>query len=163
MSWLLRHIRHFCRSDDGAALVEFGMVLPVLLLFTAVIVEGGRVTWAYQSVGAGVRDAARMIARIAPPDLCPGGSVTAYDALATEIVADSIDGSTAMPRLVTVLDVEPTLLCVSGSYRVDPAAVVQVRARVRVDYILGNVFGLFGTGLGSLETEVADQSRVFGT
>lgn len=163
MTRLARHIRCFCRSDDGAALVEFGMVLPVLLLVTAVIVEGGRITWAYQSVSAGVRDAARMIARIAPPDLCPGGSVGPYDALATEIVSQSIDGSSVMPRMVTVLDVEPTLLCVAGAYRVDPSAVVQVRARVRVDYIFGNVFSLFGTGLGALETEVADQSRVFGT
>lgn len=163
MSGLSRHISDFCRSQSGAVLVEFGMVLPVLFVFMATIIEGGRMTWAYQSVAGGVRDAARMIARVAPPDMCPGGSVAGYTTLAETIVTENTGGGSAIPAMVTVVDVTPSLRCVSGTYRVSPAAVVEVRARVRIDFIFGNVFGLFGTALGPLETEIADQSRVFGT
>ncbi len=155
-------LRRFLRDENGTALVEFGIIVPVLLLFLAVIIDGGRIAWAYQSAAAGVRDAARMVARIAPNDLCPGGSVSGYDALVTEIVMESITGTSIVPNHTTVVDVIPSFRCVTGGYRVDPAAIIEIRAQIQIDYLLGNVFGLFGTALGPLNTEVQDQSRVYG-
>jgi len=162
MTRFTRHIRRFARRENGAILVEFGMALPVLILFLAVIIEGGRMTWIYQSAAAGVRDATRMLARMAPPDICTSGSIATYDAAVTQIVTDTINGASALPNLATVLDVSPTLTCVTGTFRVSPAPIVEVRARVQMDYIFGNVFGLFGSSLGPLITEVADQSKVYG-
>ncbi|TMM54763.1 TadE/TadG family type IV pilus assembly protein [Sulfitobacter sabulilitoris] len=153
--------RRFVRGGDGAALAEFGMVAPVLLLIFAVVIDGGRIAWTYQSAAAGVRDAARMVARIAPDDLCPGGSVAGFDTLVTDIVTQSITGNSIFPTGATIVDVVPSYRCLTG-YRVDPAAVVEVRAQIRIDYLWGGVTGLFGTALGPLDTEVFDQSRVFG-
>lgn len=155
-------LRRFIRDETGTALVEFGIVVPVLLLFLAVIIDGGRLAWTYQSVAAGVRDASRLLARIAPNDLCSGGSVAGYDALVTQIVNQSITGTSIIPNGATIVDVIPSFRCVTGGYRVDPAAIVEIRAQVQFQYLLGNVFGLFGTSLGTLQTEVQDQSRVYG-
>ena len=113
----------------STALVEFGIIVPVLLLFLAVIIDGGRLAWTYQSVAAGVRDASRMVARIAPSDLCPGGSVTGYDVLATQIVEQSVTNTSILPNSATVVDVVPSFKCVTGGYRVDPAAIIEIRAQ----------------------------------
>jgi Flp pilus assembly protein TadG len=156
-------IARFLKCDRGAMLVEFCMALPVLLLFFAVIVEGGRIAWTYQSAAAGVRDAARMVARMAPDDLCTSGSgVAGYDALATQIVTNSLSGTSTVPNGATVVDVAPTLRCVPGSFRLNPTPIVDIRAEVQIDYLRGNIFGLFGDSLGPLNMELADQSRVFG-
>ena len=57
-------------------MVEFAILLPILLLVFAVIVEGGRLMWSYQTVVAGVRDATRYVARAAPANICStGGSL----------------------------------------------------------------------------------------
>lgn len=160
-----KFITRFLKGEEGSALVEFGIVVPILMLFLAVIIDGGRIAWAYQATAAGVRDASRMVARIAPDDLCAGGSVAGYDALVTKIVSErlgSAEGEIIIPRGTILVDVTPTVRCVTGGYRVDPAAVVEVRAQIRIDLLWGNFFGFFGTGLGPLNTEVFDQSRVFG-
>jgi Flp pilus assembly protein TadG len=64
---LLQRIR---RSDRGAFLVEFAIVVPLLILLFGIVVEGGRLMWSYQTAAAGVRDAARYLGRIVPSDLC---------------------------------------------------------------------------------------------
>lgn len=159
-------ISSFLRRDtSGAALVEFGMIAPVLLLFVAVAIDGGRLAWIYQSAANGVRDASRMVARIAPPDMCiTGGSVAGFDAMVTTIVTQSISGNSVIPTGARVTDVIPSVRCVSGGYRVDPAPIIEIRAQIEIDYLLGGMFRMFGGAVAdTLRTEVADQSRVFGT
>ena len=155
-------LRKFAVDKSGAALVEFGLVLPVLLIFFAVIVEGGRITWTYQIAAAGVRDASRTLSRIAPADLCPSGSVTSYTSRVEDIVSQSLSGSSVIPNAVTVISVTPSLHCRDVAYSTSDIAVVEVNARIRIQYILGNIFSLFGEALDSLETEIADQSRIYG-
>ncbi len=153
----------FCKDQKGAALVEFGLVIPILFLFLAVVIDGGRMAWIYQTASYGVRDAARMVARIAPSDLCNGGSVDVYDAMVTQIVTDSISDMSVIPNAARVVDVTPTLArCVTGNFRNGTAPIVQVSAEIEIDYIWGGIFGLFGDALGPLTTEVRDQSRVYG-
>ena len=61
-----RFSSRFAEREDGAALVEFALLLPIFLLLFAMAVEGSRTFWSYQTAIAGVRDAARYVARAAP-------------------------------------------------------------------------------------------------
>ncbi|MCB1348871.1 MAG: pilus assembly protein, partial [Maritimibacter sp.] len=62
----LTRIKTFWQSTSGTALVEFVIVFPMMILFFAIMVEFGRLYWGYQSVVAGVRDAARYVGRVGP-------------------------------------------------------------------------------------------------
>ncbi|WP_171211256.1 TadE/TadG family type IV pilus assembly protein [Ruegeria sp. HKCCA5426] len=162
MKRLFAHITRLKRCESGAPMVEFAIILPVLLLFIAVIIEGGRITWIHQATAGGVRDASRMIARIAPLDLCNAGTVGTYDSLATTIVTNQLGGSSIMPGGTTVVDVTPTCIPRVGTYRVNPASIVEVTAEVEIDFIFGGIFGWFGNSLTSITTVISDQSRVYG-
>nr|WP_254429173.1 MULTISPECIES: TadE/TadG family type IV pilus assembly protein [unclassified Ruegeria] len=163
---MIAHITRLKRCESGAPMVEFAIILPVLLLFIAVIIEGGRITWIHQATAGGVRDASRMIARIAPLDLCGTGTgtVTAadYDDLVTDIVTNQLGSSSIMPGGTNVVDVTPTCIPRSGTYRVSPASIVEVTAEVEIDFIFGGIFGWFGDSLTSITTVISDQSRVYG-
>ncbi|WP_170786946.1 TadE/TadG family type IV pilus assembly protein [Ruegeria lacuscaerulensis] len=153
------------RCESGAPMVEFALVMPLILLFLAVIIEGGRITWIHQSTSAGVRDASRMIARIAPLDLCETGTPGDFqdlEDLATDIVETQLDGSTVIPAGAILSDVSFACFERAGDYRLNPTSVVEVTADVRIDLIFGGIFDFFGDGVGALNFQVADQSRVYG-
>lgn len=155
--------RRLLRKEDGAVLVEFALVFPLMLLFFAVIVETSRLLWSYQMAIEGVRDAGRYLARVAPVDICStGGSVAGYTAQLLDIVEDDIDGASVFPPLVTVNSVTPSVTCVSGTYRTNPAPVAAVSADITIQFPLGGIFGLFGGSLSSVTTTVADEARIYG-
>ena len=160
-------LRGFAKGDDGAALVEFAMVLPMMLLVFAVIVEGSRMMIAYQSAIGGVRDATRYLARVAPGNICAtGGSVSGYAPKLLAIVGQSTTGSAVFAPSVTVTSVTPSLACVgtAGSYRVSPAPVATVSAVVEIAFPFRGLFTLFGAGpSATLTTTVTDSAKVFGT
>ena len=157
-------IKRFINDCDGVVLVEFAILLPMLLLVFAVMIEGSRLMWSYQSTISGVRDATRYLARIAPVDICSsGGSVVGYSGNLMTIVTQSIDGTTIFPTGITVNSVIPTLTCTSGAFRVNPAPVVQVSASITVNFIFGAVFSFSGGSFTSVTTTISDQSKVFGT
>ena len=156
-------LKKLLKNDRGAALVEFGIVTPVLLLFLAVIIDGARMAWSYQMVANGVRDAARTLARTAPTDLCTTGAIGTYAASMTTIVTNDVSGATILPTGSRITNVEPTVRCVAGAFSDGSATVIEVTATLEVDYILGGVFGLFGAQrIERLTTRVSDQSRVYG-
>lgn len=158
-----RLARRFLRDSTGAALVEFAILLPMLLVVFAVIVDGGRLMWSYQTAAAGVRDAARYLARATPSNVCSGSrSVASLTARLEGIVRNSIDGNALFPSGITINSVTPSLTCVTGTYRVSPAPVAQVTARLTVTFPLGDLFSLFDESLGTVTTTITDQSRVFG-
>ena len=153
----------FARAEDGAVMVEFALVLPMMLLVFALIVEGSRMMWSYQAAISGVRDATRYLARALPADICTtGGSVTGYASKVTDIVDNSLTGLPVMVSGISVDSVTPVLQCHAGSYRGGNVAVAQVTATVTMTFPLGSVFALFGGSTGPLTTTVTDQSRVFG-
>jgi hypothetical protein len=156
--WLVR----LARSESGAVLVEFALVFPIMLLFFAVIVESSRLMWSYQMAIEGVRDAGRYLARIAPVDICPSGSVAGYATTLRDIVEDDIAGGGLFPPLVTVNSVTPSVSCVAGSYRTDPAPIATVSASLTITFPLGSIFGLFGSALTSVTTTVTDSARIYG-
>lgn len=157
-----RLVTRLVRREDGAVLVEFALVFPVMLLFFAVIVEGSRLMWSYQMAIEGVRDAGRYLARIAPVDVCDGGTMPDYTSVLLAMVQSDLDADAIFPPLVTVNSVTHSHACVSGSYRTDPAPVATVTADMTITFPLGAIFGLFGASLTSATTTVSDSARIFG-
>ena len=161
-----RKSRVFARAEEGAALVEFAMVLPMMLLVFAVIIEGSRMMYAYQSAIGGVRDATRYLARVVPGNVCAaGGSVTGHAPKLMSIVSQSTTGGAIYPGGVTVTSVTPSLACVgrSGTCRVSPAPVATVTAVVDIAFPFQGIFGLFGGTPAGITTTVIDRAKVFGT
>ena len=155
--------RRFLRDSDGAALVEFAMVLPMMLLVFAVIVEGSRMLISYQSEISSVRDATRYLARIVPTDICiTGGSISAYDSQVGAIANQNL-GGVSLPGSVTVQSVTSSLACVTGGYRVDPAPVATVTATIAIAMPFSGIVALSGGSLSTITTTVTDTARVFGT
>jgi Flp pilus assembly protein TadG len=52
-------LRPFARDTAGNAAVEFGLLLPALLLFVFGIAEGGRLLWTVNALHYSVQEAAR--------------------------------------------------------------------------------------------------------
>jgi Flp pilus assembly protein TadG len=164
MSGLLTNlVRRFRKSEDGAAVVEFVLCLPVMILFFGLLVEFGRLYWGYQSTLIGVRDATRYLARVAPVDIClTGGSLGHHEAALKSMIENDRAGTSVMPRQVTVNSVTATYACVSGTYRTSPAPVATVAAQVTVQFPLGFALDIFSASISSVTTTVADSSRIYG-
>ena len=165
-------LRSFRKDNSGAAMIEFAISLPLLLLVVGLIVEGSRITWTHQAAASGVRDAARYFARTANPNICDSQSaVDAFNAdagnstTASNIVTRRVgDPSDAIfPGGVSVVGITPTVSCVTGAYQTDDVAVVEVNARLQIVFPFGGVFDFFGDPLDPLTTDISDESRVFGT
>jgi Flp pilus assembly protein TadG len=163
----LRHIRPAIRrlaSDShGAAMVEFAISFPFMLLVFGMIVEGSRLMWDYQSAIAGVRDAARYVARVVPHDVCStnpsGTSLAGY-------MPSSTNRAALFPSRVTVGAVTPVLDCRAGSgtaYRNDPAPVVMLSATVTISFPFGSLLSFAGQSFTNVTTVVTDESRIFGS
>lgn len=156
-------LRRFARSEDGAALVEFAMVLPMMLLVFAIIIEGGRMLISYQSAIAGVRDATRYLSRVAPSNACTAGAVAGHTGKLTSIVTTTVANTPVFDSSVTINSVTPSSAPGTGTYRVSPVCVASVTANVTIDFPLGSVFGIFGVSIPSVTTNVADSARIYGT
>ncbi|KRB87020.1 TadE/TadG family type IV pilus assembly protein [Noviherbaspirillum sp. Root189] len=50
------------RNEQGAAVIELALILPVLLLLTFIVTEFGRAVYQYNSIAKSVRDAVRYLA-----------------------------------------------------------------------------------------------------
>jgi len=122
--------------------------------------------WSYQSTAAGVRDAARYLARVAPLDICSSsGSVSGYSGALLDIVRNASDGQALFPSGISITDVTPSLICVTtGNLRVSPSPVVQVTASLTITFPFAAIFGFAGgQNLATVNTTITDQSKVYGT
>jgi len=153
----------FARDEDGAALVEFGLLLPTFLLFFAMAIEGSRTFWSYQAVISGVRDAARFVGRAAASEICTtGGNLSGMTDRVTQIVRETSDGAALFPSSITVGSVTPSLTCISGDYRLTQTPIGTVTAQLQISYPFQAVFALVGVTLAPVTTTVTDRSRIFG-
>jgi hypothetical protein len=164
--------RRFARQEDGAVLVEFALVFPMMLLMFGVTVEATRMLWTYQKTISGVRDASRYIGRAADFQICGSGptEIAAWETKLTGIVEEDILGENLFFSGVDVLDVDLVLNCIDDDsldggpnlYAADEVIVATVSAEVLITFPLGNIFALFGDGLDSVNTTVADSVRIYG-
>lgn len=53
-------VRRCCRDDRGAAMVEFALALPVLLIILLAVIEVGRVVYAHGAVNFAAQEATRF-------------------------------------------------------------------------------------------------------
>lgn len=62
-----RGSRTLARNTRGAAAVEFGILLPFMVVLLAGIADVGRSIWQHHTLQKGVRDAARYLSRVDVP------------------------------------------------------------------------------------------------
>ncbi len=159
-----RMIRRFSAAQDGVALVEFALVLPMMLVVFAVMIEGSRMFISYQAAISGVRDAARYLARVAPANICDtGGNLAGYTAQLQTIVGKDRGGKGVLPGDVTLISVTPSHVCDDEGLRGGKVAVATVSARVTIDFPFGGIFTLIGAEQAAVTTTITDRARIFGT
>ena len=169
---LLTKSRVFRKDQSGAAMVEFAIAIPCLLLVLALIIEGTRFSYAHQTAASGLRDATRYVARIAPEDPCntadQGAANTQlqadFGARVDEIVEFRMgtQNESVLPGGVTVTDVTPTLRCKAVDYNATGISVVEVTATLNYQFIFGGAFGFFNERRDGFAFSISDQSRIFG-
>ena len=107
--------REFARDEDGVALLEFAIILPVLITLCFGCVEIGRVLFAYAAVESAVRGGVRYLAQVPNPrcvPTCSWGASRAVDmtrdqiALNTGIRGTSIRVSPTTDGRIVALDAE---------------------------------------------------------
>lgn len=163
---ILRHIRRLRGQDDGAILVEFGMVLPIMLVLFGLSIEAGRTFWSYQATIAGVRDATRYIGRVVDTDICEGGgaSIAGWEGTVTDIVRNASDGTALFPSSITVTRVTPVLDCITeGDFRQDAVPMARITAELEITFPFSALFRWAGSDLPTIDTVVSDTGRIFGT
>ncbi|MGH1366988.1 MAG: TadE/TadG family type IV pilus assembly protein [Maritimibacter sp.] len=157
-----RVLARFRKADEGAALVEFGLLLPVLLLFLALSIEGGRTFVAYQTAIAGVRDASRYLSRAMPANACDTGASTAeWDEKLKDIVSLSQDGESAFSPTVSIGDVTSALVCTSGDYRGGAAPIATITAELEISLPFSAIFS--SSSKTAISTFVRDSTRIIGS
>ena len=173
---LASHVRHLWRREDGVALVEFALFLPVFLLAFFVIVEFGRTFFSYQGAVSGVRDATRYAARTLDSDICVGevdggGGViniarrNSPDVFYSIVERNLINEVGVLPTNVRVRRVVSSYRCVvsADTYRQAEVPIVRVQARLEIILPLGEILELNGRPvLNRILTDIDEETRVFG-
>jgi Flp pilus assembly protein TadG len=160
---VIRLLSRFWKARDGAALVEFSLLAPVLILLMCGLSEFGNALRQYHIMEKGVRDAARYLTRV-PMSGCTlnGGSVTAAQYLAltgqTTAGGDYFLDQWTDPSTVTVALAQ----CVANAPRVyrghDQMPVIEVTAQAPYQDL-----GLLSViGIGDLQLEVSHQQLWIG-
>lgn len=156
-------IKQFYKSEDGVAVIEFVLSVPLMILLFAIVVEFGRLFIGYQATVNGIRDANRYLARIAPIDIClTGGSFASYNTMLKDRIEKDRNDNNLLPSQFSVTSVTATYSCITGSYRTSPAPVATIAAQVSVQFPLGFLFSIIGDPIGPLTTTISDSGRVFG-
>lgn len=152
------------RDDEGVAMIEFAVVLPMMLVVFSVIIEGSRIMLSYESAITGVRDATRYLARTAPFDVCTSGeSVAGYSSKLKALVTQGVSPEPMFPSAVTIEAVTPSYRCMTGAYRGGSVPVAQVTAVITISFPFSGIFTLVGGNVPTLTTSVTDQARIFGS
>ena len=107
--------REFARDEDGAALLEFAIILPILITLCFGSVEIGRVLFAYAAVESAVRGGVRYLAQVPSPSCVPTCSWGASRAV--DMTRHQIAFNTGI--LATSIRVRPTTDDLSGIVALD--------------------------------------------
>jgi Flp pilus assembly protein TadG len=169
-------LNRFGHRQDGTALVEFAISLPLILVVSFGTIDSMRLFWSYQAAVAGVRDAARYVARVAPDDICttPVDLATHLAGLTDPVdvtaiidsarILDPTDDGALYTRGVTISNVTATIDCVDSlGLRQAEVPVVRISADLSIVMPFTEVLTLVGgAGFGTLTTTIVEDARVFG-
>lgn len=144
---VFRSLRPFTKARGGAALVEFTLVAPLLLLLMCGMAEFANALRQYHIMEKGVRDAGRYLARV-PMSGCTisGAATTAAQNLA--LTGRTSGGSALLPTWNDAATVSVTVAeCFNNSARVyrgrDQIPIIEVSASAPyVDLGLLSIIGL---------------------
>ena len=173
---IISRIGRFGRREDGVALVEFALFLPIFLLAFFVIVEFGRTFFSYQGALAGVRDATRFAARTLDHRVCEGeldgagatvsiGTAALPDATYQIVERNLLNEVDLLPTNVRIVQTSTSYRCVvtAGAYREDEVPIAWVAARIEIVLPLGEILELNGRPIiRNITTDIIDESRIFG-
>ena len=169
----------FRQDQDGSALVEFAISLPLILVVSFGTIESMRLFWSYQAAVAGVRDAARYVARVAPDDICttpvdlavhlagltdPVDVTAIIDSARILDPTDPADDGALYTAGVTFANVSATVTCVvTPGLRQAQTPVVRVTADMSIPMPFTEVLSLVGgSGFGTLTARIVEDARVYG-
>lgn len=163
MERLAHRIRRFRDERSGAALVEFALSLPLMVLVSYLSIDGLRLMWSYQAATSGVHEAARYIARVAPGDICTtGGTLTGYQTALTAIVGQSSDGASIFSRDARLVSLTTRLDCVTGTGLRQPVVpVATVSVDIEMLLPLHRVFSAVASS-GTFTARIEEQARIYG-
>lgn len=116
-------IRHFHQNRDGAALLEFAIVLPVLLALCFGCFEVGRVLLTYAAVDNALRGGTRFLAQVSDASCQPACSWGALRAM--ELVREQIITNAGVREAAVRVDLAADV----------PAGTVAIAAEVDVDLV----------------------------
>lgn len=162
---IARMAGRFRRTEDGAALVEFAISLPLMLMVAFGTIDAMRLFWSYQNAITGVRDAARYVARVAPPGICdPMGSIEGYEPLLSTMIGSARDGGGIYTAGTRITDVRADLSCNTAlNLRQPSVPVATVEADFEIALPFTEVFrAAGGNGLGTIRITISEQARIFG-
>jgi hypothetical protein len=139
-----RMMQSLWRNMEGSALVEATVVVPVLFTLTFGVYEFSWVFYTHQLVSAGIRDAARYVARSPPPPgmSTPCGSATITDAQNLATTGQITSGGFARVKDWTAASVNVDCASVNnsgGTYRGGSTITIVTVSTSFVD----NSFGFF--------------------
>jgi Flp pilus assembly pilin Flp len=145
---LLRLLRKLKRQTRGAALVEFTLVAPMLLLLMSGLAEFGNALREYHIMQKGVRDAARYLAHVPanPPCIAAdpnwAGAITEAKHLA---VYGTISGGTALFKTWTDVNTVSVndATCLANP-RVNGNLLPKIKVTASALYADLGMFGLMG-------------------
>jgi Flp pilus assembly protein TadG len=159
---VIRLLSRFRKAHDGAALVEFSLLAPVLILLMCGLSEFGNALRQYHIMEKGVRDAARYLTRVEMSGCTiNGGSITVAQNLA--LTGQTSGGSYLLPTWTTPSTVIVTVAdCVSNTSRVyrghDQMPVIEVTAQAPYQDL-----GMLSViGIGEIDLEVRHQQLWIG-
>ncbi len=160
--------KSFSRDDNGSALVEAAIVIPVLLTVFLGVFEFSALFWEQQLISSGVRDAARYLSRclgVSERSDCLNVSETAVEEAAKNLaVYGSISGGTVTRVPDWAVDEVKisfaTIDNAGGTYRGPPT----IRTvTVSTTYTHPSLGFLGYLGLPNLSFSVSHQERVAGS
>lgn len=161
---VLLRLRSLMRRENGTALVEMTLVMPVLLLLLGGFTEFGRMLYMHQVVETAARTTARYLARAPsidqdPSDGCAdSGSGVAHAARNIAIYGNA--SGTGTPRLSHWPSEGLGTICITGPVAGPVAGTEIVRAVVRLPY---NDVGLLGViGLTAPDLTATHEERYSG-
>ncbi|MCV2878013.1 pilus assembly protein [Sedimentimonas flavescens] len=171
----LNRLKALYREEEGAQLVEFAIVLPLMLVIFAIIIEGARMMWSFQAVSSGVRDGVRYLGRAVAYDVCEATGESGFATLMAagspslndtvyNIVALKEGNAVLFPTSITINSVGASLTCEDDiDFHGPELGLVNLTASISITYPFASIFKLIGNAPATLNTSVSDQTRIYGS
>ena len=158
----LRILQSLWRNDEGSALIEGAILVPVLLVLVLGVFEFSWLINEQHLISTGIHDAARYIARSANPH-----DVTIQKGAKNLATTGAIDGNTARVEGWTLRDVNITYASVNNPVGVNGLTPLRGGAVIQSVTVSTNftvpALGFFGfLGLKPPALTVSHQERVIG-